>query len=315
MPLLGIDISHYQGRPNLVAFKNAGGVFVIAKATQGVGYVDSEHDITRGDANAAGLIFGSYHFADWGDPVAEANFFLAHAAPQPGELVALDSEAAIPAGVDVAAWGHTFSLVIEAAVGCAPLEYMNKYWLNGHNWSSVVADNDSLWLASYDNSDVQPAAAGPWPMVSFKQFTSTASEPGVAGQVDADYFFGDLAALEKYTVQGGDMPLNQADLDNIWWSEKVKRDGFPDNPVVQELADCKTLGLDNQRALTLLQTTVAGLTAPAAVNAGAVVAALKADADFKKLLADTANAAAQAAVSGVISAIDADLARRFGGQA
>jgi lysozyme len=314
-----MDTSHYQGRPDLHAFKSAGGVFVIAKATQGVGYVDPEFQTTRADALAAALIFGTYHFSNWGDPVAEANYYLQHAGPRTGELVAFDAEGAIPAGVDVVAFADAWSRTVKAAVGVPPLIYMNRSWLTGHNWAPVVADNDGLWLAIYDGTEAQPAS-GAWPAVSFKQFTSTGKEPGVSGDVDVDAFFGSVAALEKFTIGGPtDMPLNSADVDLIWNKPVTRDDGQTGDvlkqvPAIQELANANTNAYDAKALAEQALAAVKALAAapppqPLAVDqtaADLIAKALVANPDFQAAVASAATV--------VVTQLDADLAKRFGPQ-
>lgn len=198
MVLFGIDRSHWNAEPDFAAFKAAGGAFVICKATDGVGYKDLSFDACRAGTESVGLVFGSYHFAEWGNPVSEAQYYLSVATPRPGELVALDAESAIPAGVDVVAWSATFSKVVHDATGAWPLLYMNQNWLAGHNWASVAA-TDGLWLAKYDGLPTG-GPIGQWPVMAMKQFTDSGVRPGVPGQIDVDAFQGDLAALLRYAV-------------------------------------------------------------------------------------------------------------------
>ncbi len=59
--LKGVDASHYQGDVDWKKVKNAGYVFVILKATDGLGQ-DSTFSRNRAKATEAGLIVGAYHF-------------------------------------------------------------------------------------------------------------------------------------------------------------------------------------------------------------------------------------------------------------
>lgn len=204
MGVLGFDRSHFNAEPNFAAFKAGGGGFVICKATEGVGYTDATFAACRAGTEGAGLVFGSYHFARWGDPVAEARYYLSVATPRPGELVALDAEAAIPAGVDVVAWSLTFCQTVHAACGAWPLIYMNQTWMAAHNWAAVAA-NDGLWLAKYDGVPTG-GPTGQWPVIAMKQFTDRGTVPGEAGTVDVDEFNGDLAALKRYAVPAAPVP-------------------------------------------------------------------------------------------------------------
>lgn len=308
--LLGVDTSHFQGRPNLAAFKKAGGSFVIAKATEGNYFVDAEHDISRADALAAGLVFGSYHFTRLTNVAAEAAWFLQHAKPRPGELVALDVEVTVP-GVDMVAWADAFSRIIKAALGCPSIVYMNQSYLNGHNWAPVIADNDSLWLAKYDGSTAQPAS-GAWPLASFKQFTDKGVEPGFSGGVDVDEFYGDLAALMKYTVPApqGDplsalsdaqqLALAQQVNDMHFWLAGVKNAENPD-------------GKDNVFLIWAMGRQM--LVLLAALQANLVAANTELDTVRAQLAAlQQAPPGTAEIATAVVAAVDADLSTRFGNQ-
>lgn len=209
MTILGIDRSHFNAEPNFAQFKAGGGAFVFCKATEGTSWSDATFAACRAGTEAAGLVFGSYHFARWGDPAAEARWYLSVATPRAGELVALDAEAAIPAGVDVVAWSLAFCQAVHAACGAWPFVYMNQAWLTGHNWAPLAA-NDGLWLARYDG---QPTGGptGPFPVLAMKQYSDRGIVGGF-GPVDVDAFQGDLATLLKYAVPGGDMALTAADV-------------------------------------------------------------------------------------------------------
>lgn len=74
------------------AFKAAGGIGVVHKATQGATVVDHAYANRRADATAAGLMWGAYHFNTGEDPAKQvANFFDA-ARPDESTLMALDFE-------------------------------------------------------------------------------------------------------------------------------------------------------------------------------------------------------------------------------
>jgi lysozyme len=315
--LLGLDLSHYQGRPNLTAFRVAGGTFVIAKATQGVTYVDPEFATTRADAAAAGLVFGSYHFSNWGNPVAEANYYLQHAQPKPGELIAFDAEGTVPAGVDVVAFADAWSRTVKAALGCPPLIYMNKSWLTGHNWAPVLADGDGLWLASYDGTVQSPG--GIWPAISFKQYTDKGVEPGVPGPVDVDEFFGDLAALQKYTVPNGGTtvaltPVEAQLVANTLLDTPVALQGVDDDgkPRVGNISLRIVLSwFDNN--FTSVRGLVRQVLAAQAAQTGAVIDQAAADKLTATLLASPEFQASIAKIgTSVVEQLDADLAARFG---
>lgn len=87
-----IDISHHN---TVTSFDDvaAHGVWgVIHKATQGSRYRDPDYAVRRTAANAAGLLWGAYHFNDGSDVAAQVNNFIAAAQPGPDTLMALDFE-------------------------------------------------------------------------------------------------------------------------------------------------------------------------------------------------------------------------------
>jgi len=90
----GIDVSNNNGKLNLVTGM-AGLDFVIAKCTEGSDYVDLTYNWYQTQAlQIEGLHFGAYHFfhAENCDAVAEAQWFVRHAALKSGMSVWLDYE-------------------------------------------------------------------------------------------------------------------------------------------------------------------------------------------------------------------------------
>src|SRR5262245_41899661 len=87
----GIDVSHHQDLIDWPTVAASGKQFVFAKATEGRSFVDPMYAINKAGAEAAGLLFGAYHFAQPGaqanDPIVEADHFVDHAQLQPGNLL------------------------------------------------------------------------------------------------------------------------------------------------------------------------------------------------------------------------------------
>ena len=59
----GLDVSNWNGTINWDKVANAGYRFAFGKATEGTGYVDKTYTANRNGSEAAGLVFGAYHFA------------------------------------------------------------------------------------------------------------------------------------------------------------------------------------------------------------------------------------------------------------
>lgn len=92
-----VDISHHQSQViDFVKLKDAGVIGVIHKATQGNGFKDAKYSGRRAAAEAAGLLWGAYHFAentdDGGDGVEQAKFFLDYVGDPAGVFLSLDYE-------------------------------------------------------------------------------------------------------------------------------------------------------------------------------------------------------------------------------
>jgi lysozyme len=71
--LYGIDVASYQAGLNLAEVKAEGFDFIIAKATQGSGYVDQSWTAFRDGANANDLILVAYHYVTLDAAAARAD--------------------------------------------------------------------------------------------------------------------------------------------------------------------------------------------------------------------------------------------------
>lgn len=197
----GIDVSHWQGTIDWPAVRAGGYDFAILKATESTGYVDPTFAANRARARAAGLITGAYHFARAGDPVAEADHFVAAVGSlAPGEIAVLDWE--VP-GSNPPAWCLTWLQRVHQRLGGYPLVYMNASTARAWKWKTVEAAGYQLWLAKYDLSTAYPGVVGDWSKVVMKQHSDKGKVPGVAGAVDLNVFYGDKAALAALTKGSG----------------------------------------------------------------------------------------------------------------
>jgi lysozyme len=78
MPIIGIDISKYQGKVDFAKVKNAGITYIFIRATEGITYQDVDYKSNYLAANAAGLTVGAYHFYETNDdPAAQLSNFTA----------------------------------------------------------------------------------------------------------------------------------------------------------------------------------------------------------------------------------------------
>lgn len=195
----GLDVSHYDENINFSLVKASGREFVFAKCTE---YSpDSLYSKNKINAEAAGLLFGAYHFFHPSkDPNNQAQNFLLHAKLQKGNLPAvLDWESSdnIPSQLDRQR-GKIWLDVVEKATGKPPIIYGGPYFLNALSLDTSFKKYP-LWVAHYGVSS--PLVPNPWLNWTFWQNSSTGSVPGIpAKDEDLDIFNGSLSSLKLLTL-------------------------------------------------------------------------------------------------------------------
>lgn len=191
-----IDVSHYQAGLKLAPFKAAGGVAVIAKASEAVTTADPSFADFRIQAAAAHLGFASYHFMSASDPNEQAAWFLKCAAPVEGERIICDWEAP---GVTAAMVVDFLEAVFEARPDLELTVYSGSAAKAGIDDASSawLKANTALWLAQY-TSGAPTWPTGVWRTWSLWQYTDAATVPGYSGAVDGSKFNGSNANLLKW---------------------------------------------------------------------------------------------------------------------
>lgn len=191
-----IDIASYQAGLDLrAAAAEIDGVII--KVTEDTGYVNPSCDEHWGQACDAGLLRGFYHFAGNSDPVAEADYFMQHAAGYFGSGVpVLDWE-----GSQDVAWVNAFVRRVHDVKGVWCWIYANPWRFN----QGGVEQNCMRWVASYpDVPSPTFAEAEGWDapsadgVVGAWQFASDGRLSCWGGNLDFDLFYGDAAAWRKY---------------------------------------------------------------------------------------------------------------------
>lgn len=204
MTLNGIDISNWQAGINLAAVPAD---FVIAKATQGTGYVSPDCARQVEQARQAGKRFGVYHYVSGGNAVAEANYFVDNCANWIGKgLFCIDWESD-----ENSAWGNEGYLEqlvaqVKARTGIPPIIYTMA-----SRYAQVAAvanrQNCGLWIAQYANNVPTGYQDTPWNEGAYacviRQYSSTGRLPGYGGNLDLNKFYGDGATFDKYVTGGG----------------------------------------------------------------------------------------------------------------
>lgn len=199
MALNGIDVSNYQASLNVGAVPCD---FVIAKATEGTGYVSPACARQVDGALAAGKLAGVYHYCTGTDAAAEADYFVKQVAGWIGRVVlAIDFEKG-----GNKAWGNWdyARKVLERVrdkTGVVPLLYGPASAYAGLK-SAAAPVNAGLWIANYANMNATGYQAQPWKLSSYPcaiyQYSSSGRLPGYGGALDLDLFLGDANAWRKY---------------------------------------------------------------------------------------------------------------------
>ena len=208
----GPDVSHYQGHVDWNAVKKAGAGFGIAKATEGLSYVDNQFKVNWQGMKSAGLrVRGAYHF---GHPKEDAKKQAAHFVSTVGKLsagdfVALDIESASTGMNDelspsaVAQWCGQFVSHVQSGLGVAPqrvVVYTGAWFWNpqaggGAGLPSSFFSQHPLWVSGYVPSS--PPMPKGWKHWTLWQYTDKLKLQGVSGGVDASRFSGTQSQLEQ----------------------------------------------------------------------------------------------------------------------
>ena len=168
-----IDLSRSVTVTDFRAVRRSGMLGVIHKATEGGDYLDTAYAGRRPQAEAAGLMWGAYHFGTGQTSGArQAAYFLSVARPGPRTLLALDLEANEnnPNNSMRLDQAEEFVQAVAAATGRLPVVYVHPTWANGDPLpnsglslgaritpDSIVA-RCGLWIADYHDSPEIPAA-------------------------------------------------------------------------------------------------------------------------------------------------------------
>ncbi len=226
-----IDLSHNVAVTDLALARRRSNILgVIHKASEGGDWIDPAYAERRAMAEAAGMLWGAYHFGTHQYSGAEqAATFLAAARPGPATLIALDLE---PNELNLAntmnlGQAEAFVETIYRSTGRLPLVYTHPVWANGEAYGrfrirldravdsrSILARCD-LWLADYREEPELPMA---WARRGWRLWQYAGDEKGdrggalgplsraVAGveKCDRNLFAGDAAALYRFWNRGGD---------------------------------------------------------------------------------------------------------------
>lgn len=205
----GVDVAQYQ-HPNGTAINWAGVAqteeFAFVKATEGLtgNYDNPWFGRDFDGAKKAGLVVGTYHFADPGfplvdDAVGEARHYwsVIRTRQVAGVLPpALDIEEGHELSqAQLRTWVSSFLAEIKRVSGRTPIVYTGPSFWNTELGTTAHAGNP-LWIAHYTTAG-SPTLPGGWTSWKFWQYTSKAKVSGIGGYVDRNYFNGTLTQLKS----------------------------------------------------------------------------------------------------------------------
>ena len=221
-----VDLSHFNRVGDFAQVRDSGILGVIHKATEGGDWVDPLYAQRRAQAEAAGLMWGAYHFGTYQRSGADqAANFLATVQPGPSTLLALDLELneRNPANTMDITRAEDFVRAVLTATGRLPVLYIHPAWADGEAMGgrgrtlggairpgSLLAACD-LWLADYR---AQPELPSAWVGRGWLLWQYAGDGPGagpfkprtrlVAGinSCDRNVFSSDASTLIAYWQRG-----------------------------------------------------------------------------------------------------------------
>jgi lysozyme len=191
-----LDLFHGDDREHIPDFAAArrNGIFAVChKATQGIDYVDPKYHVRQNAAQAAGMIWGAYHFGDASDEQMQLRHFLA-VVMLVADFFVLDFEDNRQNSMALNQ-AQVFMRTCDERTG-------RKTWLysgnrirealthsGGHQQPDMTDATGffglhPLWLAEYGPVERVPL---PWTSAIAWQYSESGSVPGIAGHVDLNH--------------------------------------------------------------------------------------------------------------------------------
>ncbi len=260
----GIDVSNYQHaclqwsgstcvKRNCIDINwgqvySSGYKFAFIKSTQGDDRAPQiVNPCFRNDMNAgkaAGVLVGAYHFAcTINNATREANFFVQNSSGYfgPGYLrpvLDLETQTSCTLACNTSScwnsyssWVDEWMSAVEKSTGVKPILYVTCEY--ARNLNSVTLQKYPLWIA---NTGVSSPCSGQFAW-NFWQYSWTGSVSGISGNVDLDYFNGDMTALNSFVISSSDQYPHVNSFDPVSYSVSVG------NPVVFNFNVSDDIGL------------------------------------------------------------------------
>lgn len=218
--MFGVDVSSWKPISDIAAVKADGNDFLITKCTGGLSYKNPLYEEQIKQARSVGMLVGHYHYLHEStvDPTsqadyksnqrmeAEADWFLANVDVRYGEIVALDVE-------DPDVTGRLNECVLRwcdyvaGRLGFNPFIYTYPYYIKERQLLAVLT-TFPLWFAEY-NEPMQNSPA-PWQTITLRQYTASATVPGIGADVDRNSFDGTVAEWRSLGMPDPQQPTTPA---------------------------------------------------------------------------------------------------------
>src|SRR5262245_1399556 len=156
-----IDLSAHNTVSDFRQVRASNILAVIHKASEGDFYADPMCAARRPQAEAAGLLWGTYHFGKGDSPgEQQAAFFLQTCRPTRGTLLALDLELneGDPSNTITLEQAEAFVQAGGNATGTLPLVYVHPTWANARITPDSILARCGLWVVDYHDSPEIPVA-------------------------------------------------------------------------------------------------------------------------------------------------------------
>ncbi len=215
----GVDVSSWQhpgdAGINWFSVRGSGQQFAMVKATEGLYYVNPYFVQDSLEIRAAGLVRGTYHYADvTADPVAQAVFYSGVVLGQNGPLdlpPVIDLEDARGQSAQhIIGWLHSWLDTVQSLTGRQPMIYTGGYFWRTHMADTTEFSQYPLWIADYNGGNAPGALPGGWQNWAFWQYSDSGDVPGITGGVDVNIYSGaagPFSRLSNSDAQGSLGPL------------------------------------------------------------------------------------------------------------
>jgi len=187
------DLSHWNEIVDLSITKGFGIKGIIHKCSQGVSNKDNAYIVNKARIRELDMAFGAYHFANAGDPIKEADWFLKNIGEiKSGDVLVLDYETY--ARADANDWCLKWLDYVAGMTGKEPVLYTYSGMLNYYKFSKVPKAGYKVWAARYGLQEQEPnenylPLLGNFGKMWAWQYCSFGEVPGINKRVDLNIIY------------------------------------------------------------------------------------------------------------------------------